>query len=176
MQGKQRPDIECIRDAVILLIYAYTRRNHALITFREINEDNFDAILEMKRPENEHFVCSNAKSLAQCWLYRENGDVFPYAIYADETPVGFLLLEEDMDEEELILWRIMFPPEQEGKGYGTASVRLVIDQAKASGKYARLTLTCSPDNHIARHVYEKVGFLPTGNIQHDSVEMYIPLR
>ena len=59
-----------------------------LITFREINEDNFDAILAMKRPESETFVCSNAKSLAQCWLYRENNDVFPYAIYADETQLA----------------------------------------------------------------------------------------
>jgi diamine N-acetyltransferase len=147
-----------------------------LITFREINEDNFDAILAMKRPESENFVCSNAKSLAQCWLYRENNDVFPYAIYADETPVGFLLLEEDLEEEELILWRIMLPPEHEGKGYGSEAVRLVINQAKDSGKYGKLTLTCSPDNLIARHVYEKAGFQPTGSILHDSIEMFIPLR
>ena len=81
-----------------------------------------------------------------------------------------------MEEEELILWRIMLPPEHEGKGYGSEAVRLVINQAKDSGKYAKLTLTCSPDNLIARHVYEKAGFQPTGSILHDSIEMFIPLR
>ena len=74
-----------------------------MITFRPITEDNFDAIIAMRRPEEENFVASNAESLAQCWLYRDNNDVFPFAIYADEEPVGFLLLEEDMDENTLIL-------------------------------------------------------------------------
>ena len=147
-----------------------------MITFRPITEDNFDAIIAMRRPEDENFVASNAESLAQCWLYRDNNDVFPFAIYADEEPVGFLLLEEDMDENTLILWRIMFPPEHTGKGYGTQAVQLLIKQAKQSGKYDVILLDCAPDNPIARHVYEKAGFTPTGKIEHRSDEMQYRLK
>ena len=62
-----------------------------MINFRAINEDNFDAVIRMKRPDNEHFVASNAYSLAQAWLYRDAGDVFPFAIYNDDEPVGFMM-------------------------------------------------------------------------------------
>lgn len=142
-----------------------------MVHFGEITEDNFDAIIRMKRPEGEGFVASNAVSLAQAWLYREDGDVFPYAVYNDDEVVGFLLLEEDREEQDLILWRIMFPPEQEGKGYGTQAVQLVLKDAAAAGKYRRVLLDCDPRNRAARHVYEKLGFTPTGVISHGSDEM-----
>lgn len=68
-----------------------------MIHFEAITEDNFDAIVQMKRPPEEHFVASNAYSLAQAWLYREADDVYPFAIYDEETPVGFMMLDEDCD-------------------------------------------------------------------------------
>ena len=74
-----------------------------MVHFRTITEDNFDAVINMKRPEGEGFVASNAVYLAQAWLYRDNGDVFPFAIYDDDTLVGFMLVEEDMDEKRLDL-------------------------------------------------------------------------
>ena len=70
-----------------------------MVNFRKITEENFDAIIKMKRPEGENFVASNAFSLAQTWLYRDDGDVFPFAIYDDDTVVGFMLLEEAMEDE-----------------------------------------------------------------------------
>lgn len=142
-----------------------------MVNFRKITEDNFEAIIKMKRPEGEKFVAPNAVSLAQAWLYRENGDVFPFAVYNDDTVVGFMLLEEDMEQNELILWRIMLPPEQEGKGYGTAAVKLLIQYAKESGRYKKLTLLCAEENIIARHIYDKLGFLPTGEIKYGDIEM-----
>lgn len=151
-------------------------RRSAMISLRGITEENFDAIIAMKRPEGENFVAPNSVSLAQCWLYRENGDVFPCAIYADETPVGFMLLEEDMEEEKLMLWRIMLPPDNCGRGYGSRAVKLLIEQAKSSGKYAGLYLDCSPENTAARRMYEKLGFMPTGDINHGDVEMCLALR
>ena len=129
----------------------------------------------MQRPQGEHFVAPNAVSLAQAWLYRENGDVFPFAIYNDDTVVGFMLLEEDMEEERLDLWRIMLPPEHEGKSYGTAAVALMIRYARESGRYRSIGLLCNAENHAARHIYDKLGFLPTGNICHGDVEMRLPL-
>ena len=146
-----------------------------MISLRAITEDNFDAILAMKRPDGECFVASNAVSLAQCWLYRENEDVFPCAIYWEEEPVGFLLLEEDMDDRELIVWRMMFPEEYANKGYGGETLRRVIQLARESGKYHRLELTCHPENLRARHLYEKLGFCPTGKILNGEDELMLKL-
>lgn len=146
-----------------------------MINFRKITEENFDAIIKMKRPEGENFVASNALSLAQAWLYRDDGDVFPFAIYNDDAVVGFMLLEEDMEEKRLDLWRIMLPPENEGKGYGTAAVKLLIQYAKDSGRYKSIGLLCGPKNCNARHIYDKLGFQPTGEICYGDVEMRLAL-
>lgn len=146
-----------------------------MINFRKITEENFDAIIKMKRPEGENLVASNAFSLAQAWLYRDDGDVFPFAIYNDDAVVGFILLEEDMEEKRLDLWRIMLPPENEGKGYGTAAVKLLIQYAKDSGRYKSIGLLCGPKNYNARHIYDKLGFQPTGEICYGDVEMRLAL-
>ena len=146
-----------------------------MVQFRKITEENFDAVIKMNRPEGENFVASNAVSLAQAWLYRDDGDVFPFAIYDDDTIVGFMLLEEDLEQARLDLWRIMLSPEQEGKGYGTAAVKLMIQYAKDSGRYRSIYLLCAPENHIARHIYDKLGFQPTGEICYGDIQMKLDL-
>ena len=147
-----------------------------MINFRAITEENFHAIIHMKRPDDEHFVSSNAYSLAQAWLYRDAGDVFPFAIYNDDEPVGFMMLDEDRDEKCLIIWRIMFPVENQNKGYGTAAIREIIRLAKESGKYNFLLIDYAPDNKIAEHVYKKLGFRPTGVFEHGEYELRLDLK
>ena len=147
-----------------------------MINFRRIDEENFDAIIGMRNPDGEKFMALNSVSLAQCWLYRDNGDVFPAAIYNDDIPVGFILLEEDTDEEKLMIWRMMFPTENCGKGYGTEAVRRIVEMARASGKYEGIYLDCNAENVVAMHVYEKAGFAATGDINHGDVEMAIKFK
>ena len=141
------------------------------IYFKAITEENFEAIIQMKRPENEHFVASNAYSLAQAWLYRDANDVYPFAIYYNEMPVGFMMLDEDLEERCLVIWRIMFPVEQQNKGYGTQAIKKIVQLAKDSGKYDFMIIDYSPENEIAKHVYEKLGFKPTGEINNDEIEL-----
>ena len=147
-----------------------------MINFRAITEDNFDDIIRMKRPDDEDFVASNAYSLAQAWLYRDNGDVYPFAIYEDDAPVGFMMLDEDLDERCLIIWRIMFPEENRFKGYGTAAIRRIIDLARESGKYDFLLISYDPENKVAEHVYKKLGFRPTGVFEHGEIELRLDLK
>ena len=92
------------------------RVNKIMINFRKITETNFQKIISMKRPEKEGFVASNAVSLAQAWLYREANDVYPFAIYNDDEPVGFMMLDEDLEERSIVIWRMMFPEEHTNKG------------------------------------------------------------
>ena len=150
-----------------------------MINFRAITEDNFDAIIRMKRPDDEHFVASNAYSLAQAWLYRDAGDVYPFAIYDDDQPVGFMMLDEDAEDANaercLIIWRSMFPVENQNKGYGTAAIREIIRLAKDSGKYDFLLIDYAPDNKIAEHVYTKLGFRPTGKFEYGEYELRLDL-
>lgn len=143
-----------------------------MVNFRSITEDNFDAIINMKRPEGENYLASNEHSLAQAWLYREANDVFPFAIYDDDLPVGFMMLDEDLENRTIAIWRIMFPVEYQNKGYGTEALRNVIELMRNSGKYDSVTIDYVQGNDIAGHVYRKVGFKETGEIVNDrEVEM-----
>lgn len=142
-----------------------------MISLRSITEDNFSAVIAMKRPEGEGFVSSVAYSLSQAWLYREAGDVFPAAIYAGEEPVGFVMLDADFEERVLVLWRILLPEEHCGKGYGTQAIEKIIEYAKESGKFDAMILDYHPDNHRAEHVYRKLGFAPTGEVERGEIVM-----
>ena len=146
-----------------------------MIEFKPITEENFLAVVNMKRPPEERFVASNEYSLAQAWLYRDAGDVFPFAIYADGQPVGFMMLDEDAEERVLVLWRIMFPEEHANRGYGRQAIQMVIDLARASGKYDKMVIDYVPGNERAAHLYEKLGFRPTGEISHGEVVMELKL-
>lgn len=146
-----------------------------MINFREITEENFEDIISMKRPQEEQFVASNAISLAQAWLYRKNEDVYPFAIYDDDKPVGFMMLDEDLEERCLTIWRILFPKEHTKKGYGTKAISMIIEMARKSGKYDFMTIDYAPNNKIAEHVYQKLGFRPTGEISNGEIVMKLNL-
>ena len=142
-----------------------------MISFRKITEENFGTIISMKRPDGEGYVASNAYSLAQAWLYRDANDVYPFAIYNDDEAVGFMMLDEDLEERYLVIWRIMFPEEHQNKGYGTQAIEKIVQMAKKSGKYDYMIIDYVPENTIAGHVYEKVGFKPTGEISNGEIVM-----
>ena len=146
-----------------------------MISFRAITEDNFGTIIRMKRPDNEGFVASNAYSLAQAWLYRDNNDVYPFAIYNDEEPVGFMMLDEDLEERCLVIWRIMFPEEHQNKGYGTEAIKKIVELARECGKYDFMILDYVPENKIAEHVYTKIGFRPTGEESNGEIVLRMDL-
>lgn len=147
-----------------------------MLNFRPITERNFDAILAMKRPEGETFTTSNAYSLAQAWLYRADNNVFPFAIHDGDVPVGFCMLDDVPEERVLVIWRLMFPEENTGRGYGSAAIRMLADLARQSGKYDTLIVQVVPENARARHVYEKAGFRPNGDVTNGEIVLEMPLN
>lgn len=137
-----------------------------MIEFSKINEDIFDKIIRMKRGKGERFVASNAYSLAQAWLYYENNDVYPFAIMIDNEPVGFMMLDEDLEERTMVIWRLLIEEEHQNKGYGQEALYKIIDLIKSSGKYDTIIIDCHPENTNALYLYKKVGFVDTGEINH----------
>lgn len=71
----------------------------------------------------------------------EENDVYPFAIYHEDVPVGFMMLDEDLEERTITIWRIMFPPEHQGKGYGTEALTKIIELMRKSGFPNRIKLS-----------------------------------
>jgi hypothetical protein len=83
------------------------------LTLREVTRENLQAVLQLKvAPEQEHFVASNAVSIAQAHFYQEVA--WFRAIYADETPIGFAMFEQNPEERQYYLWRFMIDARAQG--------------------------------------------------------------
>ncbi|MDP2425595.1 MAG: GNAT family N-acetyltransferase, partial [bacterium] len=115
------------------------------ITFRIVEEDNFQAIIDMSKTLDEYqsrCVAPNVVSLAQAYLYMDIA--WPRAIYLDETPIGFVMLDvapEDVVErgKAYYLWRLMISFEHQGKGYGKIVLDMLVEKCKQDGKVVLYT-------------------------------------
>ena len=93
-----------------------------MVELREITEDNFDEVIELRVSEDqEGFVSSVVYSLAQAWVYRETA--FPFAIYADEVPVGFVMLGYYKNRNQYTLWKFLIDKHYQNRGYGKEALR-----------------------------------------------------
>ena len=66
-------------------------RRPNMVGSRAITKDNLNEVLRLNISEQQKtFVSSTALSLTQAYVYRETA--FPFAIYADNTVVGFIMM------------------------------------------------------------------------------------
>lgn len=129
------------------------------VHLEEINEGNFDQVLALRvHPNQEKFIAPNAKSLAQCYLYRNDG-VYPFAVCCEQKVVGFALMDVDDDDDDVFIWKLMIDRDYQNRGYGKEAVTLLIEWTSANTKYDELHLLCDHDNAVGRKLYESCGFL-----------------
>lgn len=143
------------------------------ITLREINQENLDAILRLKvASEQEQFVASNATSIAQAHFQDK---AWFRAIYAGETPVGFVMLYMDTEKPEYFLWRYMIDGRLQGKGYGREALRQVIEFVRGQPNARELKLSYVPAEGSPGPFYRKLGFVDTDEWMDDERVMRLDL-
>ena len=147
-----------------------------MIHLEKITEENFIDAFNLKlAPGQEAFVSHPVRSLAQAYVYRDQCQ--PFGIYADEKMVGYVMVIYDYDVPEYDIWHMMIDEAEQGKGYGSAALALVLDYIKAKpfGSSDRVALTCNKENENASALYQKLGFAPTGAEDEDEIEMALTL-
>lgn len=136
-----------------------------MVTLEPIDEGNLTAVFALDvAPSQRGFVARNPWSLAQALV--EKDVAWPRAIVADGEVVGFLMLEIDPDDEDgrcFYLWRLMVGAEQQGRGYGYRAVIAACDEVRARGG-AELYTSWVEGEGGPGPFYEKLGFVPTGEI------------
>ncbi|SDK89432.1 GNAT family N-acetyltransferase [Lacicoccus qingdaonensis] len=151
-----------------------------MIELKEVTEENFYEVIQLKvsdDQEKSRFVAPNVRSLAECWLYRKNEDVFPYAVYNGDEVVGFLLLDLDAEESEYMIWRMMVDAKYQGKGYGRQIVEAVMEMARNDEDYDVLIADYVDGNAVMKYVLESLGFERTGfDEEYNEVLMKLDVR
>ena len=100
-----------------------------------------------------------------------------FGIYAGDKMVGYVMVIYDYDIPEYDVWHMMIDKDSQGKGYGSAALDEVLKfiAGKPFGDCGRVALTCHKENATALKLYEKKGFMPTGNVYDDEIELSVTL-
>ena len=120
-------------------------------------------------PEQSSYVATNEMSIAQAYFDREIA--WFRAIYADETPVGFLMLSDDTSKQEYFLWRLMVDARYQKHGFAKRAVELLLDYVRTRPGAKEIRVSYVPGDAGPQRFYEKLGFVPTGEMLGDEVVM-----
>ncbi|MDP3586042.1 MAG: GNAT family N-acetyltransferase [Thiobacillus sp.] len=149
------------------------------LSLRPIDADNLNAILALAvAPGQTHQVASNAVSLAEARVHPE---AWYRAIYADETAVGFVMLEDSRRlqtppaDAYLAIWRLMIDACRQRRGYGGWAVEQLIRYARSHPEIKSLLVSCVPGPLSPEAFYRRFGFIPTGEILDGETVFRLPL-
>jgi len=147
----------------------------AVISLRVITEETLRPILALSRemvPGQEKMVAPNAVSIAQAHF---NEKAWFRGIYADDTPVGFVMLYDDADKPDYSLWRLMIAGPHQGKGYGRRAMERLIEYVKGRPGARHLMASYVPIAGGPWPFYESLGFEQTGEMEGDEVVIRLVL-
>ena len=97
-----------------------------MVVLREITKENYEECLNLNIADSQkNFVSSTAHSLAQAWVYYNTA--FPFAVYADDVMVGFIMLGYYEEQGYYTLWKFLIDEKYQNKGYGKKALKLGID-------------------------------------------------
>ena len=159
-----------------------------MLRLEQVNGKNVWDILKLTIEEDQkNFVANNDISIIEAYTaIIGNGYAFPFGIYENETPVGFLMIGFDIDDYwddapsiakgNYNLWRLMIDKAYQRRGYGKEAVQLALDFIKSfpCGKAEYCWLSYEPENEAARQLYRSFGFSETGDT--DGEELIAVLR
>ncbi|HEL1644107.1 TPA: GNAT family N-acetyltransferase [Streptococcus suis] len=129
-----------------------------MIRLELVNKDNFEAVLQVQlAPEDQRRVASVEYSLAQAWLYREDGHLLPYAVKSGQKVVGFVLLSIQEDKSYYV-WRLLIDKKYQNRGHGKEVIRQILVLAKEDTLCQKVTMNYVIGNHKMRYILEKLGF------------------
>jgi diamine N-acetyltransferase len=140
------------------------------VTLREVTSENFREILKLEvAPGQKKFVAPNAYSIAQAYFEREIA--WFRAIYADETPVGFLMLSDKPDIPEYFLWRLMIDARYQKLGFARQAMLQLFDYVRTRPGAKEILCSCVPGEGSPQGFYESLGFALTGEMEGSEVIM-----
>ena len=163
-----------------------------MVHLEKVTYDNALAVCELSIFESQYtFVADNTESLAEAYLavMSEEAYAWPFAIYDDETLVGFLMIGyneaalEGPEAPEALknnysLWRLMIDKQYQKRGFGREAVRLALEFIKTwpRGEAELCETSYEPENEVAAKLYASFGFVPNGELDGDEIVAVLKLE
>ena len=140
-----------------------------MVSLRPITDENRDAVLGLRvSPAQQRFVSSVEESLCEA-IDEPGGRAIVWAVYDDETPVGFVMISDEVDGPGYLphyLWKLLIDERHQRRGVGTAALDLVVEYFRGRGVDAVLT-SAGQGEGSPIPFYERYGFEQTGEVVFD---------
>lgn len=137
------------------------------VELREVTADTVRQIIKLEvAADQNQFVAPNAVSIAQAYFEPK---AWFRAIYAEDEPVGFIMLFDDPDKPEYYLWRLMVADGHQRKGYGRGALDLLVEYVRSRPNSAELLTSYIPAEGGPKQFYRSYGFVETGEIDGDEI-------
>lgn len=149
-----------------------------MVQLQPINGKNVWQILKLHvHPDQADFVAPNDISLIEAYIAVTNhGHAFPFGVFDDGVPVGFVMIGYDVDDEyedppaiaygNYNIWRLMIDEHCQHRGYGRETLRLALEFVRTfpCGPAEYCYLSYEPENTAARALYASFGFTENGEM------------
>ncbi len=145
----------------------------AEVTLREVTKDTVRQIVDLEVAENQtHLVAPNAMSIAEAYFEPK---AWFRGIYADDEPVGFIMLYDDTETPRYYLWRMMLADGHQRKGYGRRALELLVDYVRTRPHATEIIVGSVPGEGSPQSFYEGFGFVDTGEVKGGEVMLRLEL-
>lgn len=147
-----------------------------MISLRKITLENRRAMFNLEVAEEQRqYVASNLSSVASCYVLSVNGGhPYPFIIYADEQPVGFVMItygitgyeEPSLAKDNYCILRLMIDKQHQHKGYGREAMGKILEFIRTfpAGGARYCWIPYKRDNTAAKKLYESFGFRDNGEV------------
>lgn len=131
------------------------------VYIEEVTKENWREIATLTvASHQQHLVESVSYCLAESFIEQ---NTISLGLYDDDTAIGYAMVGFHSEEKQSAWFdRFMIAAEHQGKGYAHQYIPLILNYIKMKYQVKSIKLSIIPTNDVAKQLYEKYGFLLTG--------------
>jgi diamine N-acetyltransferase len=138
------------------------------IRLEEVTYDIMEAVVALKvRDDQRDLVRDPRQSLN---LAAAEQDLRPLAIYAGEELVGFCMYGTDEEDGRISVQSLMIDAAHQGRGYSVQALTALVERVRLERNPALLYADIIDTNTGAQRIFEKCGFVLSGEAQNREQE------
>ena len=127
-------------------------------------------------PDQRRFVSGVRESMLEAAEHPDAQALY-WAIYAEETPVGFVIIADEVANPDYIahyLWKLLIDERHQRRGFGTATLDLIVEYFRNRDVDAMWTSAGQGEGSPVTF-YERYGFQRTGELHSDEILLQLAI-
>lgn len=149
-----------------------------MVSLRPISESNLGALQALRVSDDQRrYVSTVADSLREASEHPA-ARAISWGIYAEDTPVGFVMIADEVDGPPYIaqfLWKLLIDERFQRRGYGTAALDLIVEYFRRRPGVEVIWTSAGQGEGSPIPFYERYGFERTGELWGDEVKLRLAI-